>query len=250
MNDLLAKLKMYGVGRFIAYSVSEIYRKIWLERVALSFSQNGEDVVIHRLLKNKKKGFYVDIGANDPTRFNNTKYFYLRGWRGINIEPDFDCFVKIKKERQRDINLNLGIGRANSELTFYQFKTNTLSTFSKSEAKKYENQGYVLMAKKSVKVRKLSDVLRKYLKKRKIDFMAIDTEGYDNEVLASNDWAKYRPRIICIESVKHLIKKLGRDTKLEDVLIKKGYIKCFDNGLNSFYIDNQSYPNFRPGKFE
>ena len=240
---------MYGIRRFVAYTASEIYRKVWLEQVVHSFSQNGEDLVIHRLLKNKKKGFYVDIGANDPTRFNNTKYFYLRGWRGINIEPDLDCFIKLKRERLRDINLNIGIGKTNSELTFYQFKTKTLSTFSKSEAEKYRSQGYTLLAKKSVKVKKLSNVLRKYLKGKKIDFMAIDTEGFDNAVLASNDWVKYRPKIICIESVRHLIKKLGRDTHLEDILVKRGYVKRLDNGLNSFYIDNRTFLNFRSGKF-
>lgn len=241
MNDLLAKLKMYGIRRFIAYSASEIYRKVWLERVILSFSQNGEDVVIHRLLENKKKGFYIDIGANDPTRFNNTKYFYLRGWWGINIEPDLDCFIKIKKERPRDINLNIGIGKKNSELTFYQFKTSTLSTFSQSEAKKYQSQGYKLLIKRQVRVNKLSDILGKYLKGKKIDFMTIDTEGYDKEVLISNNWSKYRPKVICIESVKHQIKKLGEDTLLEDFLVKVGYGKHLDNGLNCFYIDKQAY---------
>ena len=239
---------MYGIRRFVAYTASEIYRKVWLEQVVHSFSQNGEDLVIHRLLKNKKKGFYVDIGANDPTRFNNTKYFYLRGWRGINIEPNFNCFVRIKKERPRDINLNIGISKKNSELTFYQFKTNTLSTFSESEAKKYQRQGYKLSAKRKVRVKKLSDILAKYLKRKKIDFLTVDTEGYDKEVLISNNWTKYRPKVICIESVEHLIEKFGKDTGLEDLLVKVGYEKHLDNGLNCFYIDKLAY--FRLGKLE
>jgi FkbM family methyltransferase len=237
MKDILAKFKLYGPTKFIHYSISEVYRKIWLERVRRSFSQNGEDVIIHKMLGNKKKGFYVDVGANDPLRFNNTMYFYVRGWKGINIEPDFNCFKKIEKERPRDINLNLGIGSSDSKLILYRFKTNTLSTFSKEEAKKFQKQGYKLIDSQKVKIKKLSEILKKYLKRNKIDFMTIDTEGYDKKVLLSNDWSKYRPRVICIESVKHLIKKLGKDTGLESFLVKAGYKKQFDNGLNCFYVD-------------
>jgi len=241
MNEVFAKLKMYGIRRFVMYSALELYRKVWLEGILRTFSQNGEDVVIHGLLKNKRNGFYVDIGANDPTRFSNTKYFYLQGWHGINIEPDLDGFIKIKKGRPNDINLNLGIGKANSKLIFYQFFPNTLSTFSESEAKKYQKQGYKLLTKKVVKVMKLTDVLGKYLKGKKIDFMTIDTEGYDMEVLESNNWSKYRPRVICIESVRHLISGPGKDIGLEVFLINVGYKKLFDNGLNSFYLDSRIY---------
>jgi FkbM family methyltransferase len=240
MKETLAKLRMYGFGRFATYLALELYRKIWLEGVVGSFSQNGEDLTIHKLLKNKKSGFYVDIGANDPTRFNNTKYFYQKGWSGINIEPDFNCFTKISKARQRDINLNLGIGRMSSNLVFYKFIPHTLSTFSGKEARRYLKQGYKLRGKKIVRVKKLSEVLDENIKDRKIDFMTIDTEGYDLEVLKSNDWSKYKPKVICIESVRHSIGKPKQVTSLESYLTVVGYSKILDNGLNSFYLDKRT----------
>lgn len=238
MDNLLIKLRIYGLRKFIIYSFSEIVRKIWLGGVMHRYSQKGEDYFIHKLLKFKKRGFYVDIGTNDPVRFNNTKYFYDRGWKGINIEPDVNCFRKIEKIRTRDINLNLGIGNANSELTFFQFIPDTLSTFSAKDAERYKRQGYTYMTKKKILVKKLSAVFEKYLGNKKVDFMTIDTEGYDREVLASNDWSKYRPKIICIESVEHLINGSGKDTGLEKLLIDKKYKKIWDNGINSIYLDD------------
>lgn len=237
MYKLLVKLKIYGMKRFLIYTILEIYRKIWLEHVIFSYSQNREDIIIRKLLKNKKIGFYVDIGANDPVRFNNTKSFYLKGWCGINIEPNIDCFNKINEDRKRDINLNIGIGQTNSNITFYKFMPNTLSTFSKKEADKYQSQGYILSTKKIIKTKKLTDVLRQYLKGRKIDFMSIDTEGYDMQVLLSNNWFKYRPTIICIETAEHTTKTKIKNKYLNKYLSKIGYRRYINNGVNSIYQD-------------
>ena len=85
MKNLFNKFKIYGLSRFVSYSISEVLRKVWSEPIRHSFSQNGEDLVIHKILNNKKRGLYVDIGTNDPVRFNNTKHFSLTGWKGINI---------------------------------------------------------------------------------------------------------------------------------------------------------------------
>lgn len=238
MDNLLIKLKVYGLKKFIIYSFSEIARKIWLEGFLHRYSQKGEDLFIHKLLKFKKNGFYVDIGTNDPVRFNNTKYFYDRGWHGINVEPDINCFRRIEKIRTRDINLNLGIGNANTKLTFFQFIPDTLSTFSVKDANRYKKQGYVYLIEKKVPIKKLAVIFKKYLGKKKIDFMTVDTEGYDREVLSSNDWTKYRPEIICIESVEHLINGSGKDNGLEKFLITKKYKKIWDNGINSIYLND------------
>lgn len=237
MKNLINKFKIYGLKRFAFYSISEILRKIWLEPIKRSFSQNGEDLIIHKILKNKKRGFYVDIGTNDPVRFNNTKHFSLTGWRGINIEPDVNCFLRIKKDRSRDINLNIGVSDTTSKLTFYKFIPDTLSTFSKKDAIKYKKMGYILASQKQIDVKPLSLILNKYLKGKQIDLMSIDTEGYDEKVLLSNNWIKYRPKVICVESVEHTFKCFGKDTGLKKIFAKHGYKKYLDNGVNCIYID-------------
>lgn len=236
MKTLIQKLRIYGPKIFLNYVFAELNNRLISRKIRNSYSQRGEDLVIDKLLGNKKGGFYVDIGAYDPFRFSNTYRFYKRGWRGINIEPDFENYKKFLIHRKKDINLNIGIGKG-SKLIFYRFMPDTLSTFSKSEADNYKKQGYKLIETRNVDVKKLSDVLRKYSKKRRLDFFTVDTEGYDLEVLKTNDWKTFRPKIICVESFEH--HKEGNEHKeydyIEPYLVKVGYKKVFENGLNSIY---------------
>ena len=138
----------------------------------------------------------------------------------------------------KNINLNLGIGREERELAFYKFLPDTLSTFSKDEAEKYIAQGYKLIETIKVKVRPLRNVLREHAKEKEIDFMSIDTEGFDMEVLKGSDWNQFRPRLICIESVVHTMDKniIQKEDNHESFLEELGYEKVFDNNLNSIYL--------------
>ncbi len=240
MNAIAEKLKIYGIRTFFSYLIMETLYRIWTNFFLGSYSQQGEDLFMEKLLK-KEKGFYVDVGANDPDRFNNTRLFYKKGWSGINVEPDPNLFAKLSRKRKRDINLNIGIGEERSDILFYKFIPHTLSTFSKEEADKYVRQGFRLVESKKVSVERLEDVLAKVPRATDIDFISIDTEGYDIHVLRSNDWKRFRPKLICIESVAHTIG--GEDNKKKDeheeYLKSVGYKKIFENGLNSIYEDEQ-----------
>ena len=165
-----------------------------------SYSQNYEDIIVDRLLDHKMKGFYVDIGANDPIRSNNTMRFYQRDWSGINIEPNVHCYLRIAAKRKKDINLNIGIGSEVSNSTFYSFLPETRSTFSAAVADELIGKGLRLVEKNEVEILPLSMVLDQYRSNKAIDFMSIDTEGYDDKVILSNDWDRHRPEVICIES--------------------------------------------------
>ena len=191
-----------------------------------SYSQWGEDIIIDNLLGQKSNGFYVDVGAYDPTRFSNTKRFYLKGWRGINIEPDPTKIKKFYKSRSKDINLNVGIANKNEIQDFFKFDPQTLSTFSKSAAADYQKQGYTLIETFKVKVNKLGQILEKERKNRQIDFFSIDTEGSDLEVLKSNNWKKFKPKVICIE---------GQGKNPEKLLVKLGYKKIYKTRTNSIF---------------
>src|SRR5215472_13324959 len=97
----------------------------------VSYAQNREDVVLYRALSGQSKGFYIDVGANDPTVCSITKCFYELGWNGINIEPVREVFQRLAAERTRDINLNIGISNRRQTLPFYEcVSESTLSTFS------------------------------------------------------------------------------------------------------------------------
>src|SRR3989344_5642181 len=139
IKKISSQLKAYGFNMLIRNLSWEIrMRTMWTLRI--SFSQDLEDILIDKLLGKKKRGLYVDVGAYDTTRFSNTKKFYLRGWQGINIEPDPIRIDKFYKERQRDINLNFGVANKNGRLDFYKFNPQTLSTFSQKQAQAYQKQ--------------------------------------------------------------------------------------------------------------
>jgi FkbM family methyltransferase len=200
-----------------------------------SYSQHREDIIIDKLLGNKKKGFYVDVGANNPTGFNNTKRFYDKGWNGINIEPNTRGYKLFLKERKRDINLNIGISKKEGKLILYEMEPDMLSTFSENEMKGYKKNGYKLVKERKVKTLPLKKVLEKYAKNKKIDFFSIDTEGFDMQVLESNDWKKYKPKVICIETVQNA----GEEKpEIEKFLEKVYYKRVYKNNTNSVYIQN------------
>lgn len=210
-----------------------------LTRYQKSYSQTGEDLILNFLLKNKKNGFYVDIGANDPININNTYFFYKKGWNGINIEPNNLKNKLLASFRKRDLNLNIGIGTKNENIDFYCFREDVLSTFSKSVADDYTKMGHKILEIKKIQVYPLSLIFDKHLNGRNIDFLSIDTEGNDLDVLKSNDWNKYRPNFLIIETLEY--KKDNSGKKLNNLynahLNSLGYEKIAETYINTIYHD-------------
>lgn len=212
--------------RGLAHNAWHEIKMLFGQNFFQTYAQNGEDIVIDNLLGRKKKGTYVDIGAYDPTRFSNSNRFYKRGWKGINIEPDPKRIKNFYKERSRDTNLNIGIANKNGVLKFYKFEPNTLSTFSKNSANTYKKQGYNLSEVIEIPTQRIADVLSRCSMGKKIDFFSIDTEGFDLEVLKSNDWKRFQPRVICVEAGK----------EVENFLSDLGYKKVYQSATNSVFV--------------
>jgi len=179
-----------------------VTHKHCLRHLNLSFSQEGEDLVLHRHLNYKASGFYVDVGAHHPYRFSNTFKFYLKGWRGINIDPLPGSMALFNKKRPGDTNLEIGIsGNDSEELTYYMFNEPTLNTFDGSLVKRAEEGNYQLVKTVGIKTYRLATVLDQHLQQgQAIDFLTIDVEGFDLNVLQSNNWNKYRPYLVVAES--------------------------------------------------
>lgn len=200
-----------------------------------SYSQLGEDRIIDKMLGGRS-GFYVDVGTNDPFRFSNTARFWKKGWMGITIEPDPLLHENIKKVRTDGINLNVGVGTKKGILPFYKFEPHTLSTFSEEEKNKYLSEGYKLQGIVDVPVITLGEILKKHADKKQIDLLSIDTEGFDYEVLQSNDWTRFKPKLICIEAVEHVSGKPGKlQKKQEAFILSHGYKKVYENKINAVY---------------
>ncbi len=197
-----------------------------------SYSQEGEDLILARMLGEKKEGFYIDVGAHHPKRFSNTFLFYKRGWRGINIEARPGSKKLFDKIRPRDINVEAPISSEDKILKYYMFNEPALNSFSKEISNSRNGlEDYKIIKEIDLHTKTLKDVLdSNMMGDQHIDFMTIDVEGLDYDVLVSNDWAKYKPSIILIEDVEFDLHSVGK-SKVYNYLIGKGYsliVKIFN----------------------
>lgn len=184
-----------------------------------SYSQEGEDLILQRIFANKNNGFYVDVGAHHPFRYSNTHLLYQQGWRGINIEPTPQAIKYFNRSRKRDINLNLAISNTQQNLTLYMFEDSALNTFDPERMRTIlSSKQSNLIKKTKINTEKLADVFKKYLPKhQKIDLMNIDVEGFELNVLNSNNWSTHKPQVVLIENlnnskINQFINKLGYHT--------------------------------------
>lgn len=188
-----------------------------------SYSQEGEDMILRRLFEKQKAGFYVDVGAHHPKRFSNTYFFYKIGWRGINIDAMPGSMNIFKKLRPRDINIEKPISDCRQVLTYYSFNEPALNGFSKELSEKRNGlDSYKIISKEKLETAPLSKILDTYLPvNQSIDFMSIDVEGLDFNVLKSNNWNIYRPKIILIEIL---------DSSLDEIETSEiaSFLKQFD----------------------
>lgn len=239
MSKLKLALKKI-LPEWMVVSISTV-KDFFFDRKALeSYSQEGEDIILRRIFERKKFGFYVDVGAYHPKRFSNTYFFYERGWRGINVDAMPYSMIRFKIIRPRDINLEVPISSNNQTLTYYVFNEPALNGFSKvlSIERDSSNDGYKLINKIEMKTHTLEEVLEKHLpRNQQIDFMSVDVEGFDYEVLISNNWTRFRPQVVLVEVLKKSFEELKKH-KLTQFMQHKGYslfTKC-ENTV--FYMDS------------
>lgn len=168
----------------------------------LHYSQEGEDVVLARLLGVKCDGFFVDIGAHHAIRFSNTYSLYRRGWRGLNIDATPGSMESFRRIRPDDINLEMAISDRKEPLVFSLFREGALNTFDRQLAQSYIKDGWELTGTLELVPQTLAEVLEQHLEAgQKIDLMSVDVEGEDLRVLQSNDWNRYCPEFVIIEAL-------------------------------------------------
>ena len=195
-----------------------------------SYSMDKEDLVIEEYFKNKNKGVYIDVGCYHPLQRNNTMLLYQKGWRGINIDISDFSIKLFKFLRPDDFNLNVAVSNKEGEIDmFFQKKLSQLSTIKENSAKK-AFQGNILNQK--ILSRKLTSILDegKY-KDQKIDFLNVDAEGADFEVLQSLDLNKYSPELICIE----VIEKDLENSDVFNFLYKNRYKKIWSGVFSHIF---------------
>jgi FkbM family methyltransferase len=199
----------------------------------VSYAQNFEDVMLWRALRDVGHGFYIDVGANDPTLYSVTKAFYLRGWRGINLEPTSSFFDRLAAERPEDTNLRLAAGAGPGRLTLYDVVDTGLSTTDAEVAERHRRAGFAVTTSE-VEVRTLDDICAQFAP-ADIHFVKIDVEGTEKDVLAGLDLRRWRPWILVIEATVPGAQVENHD-QWEDHVLGRGYRFAYADGLNRFYV--------------
>lgn len=209
--------------------------------VNLSFSQEGEDLILARYFENRAKGFFIDIGAHHPKKYSNTYKFYKTGWRGINVDAMPGSMELFKAIRPYDINLEMPVSDESTTLTYFIFNETALNTLDPNEANlKNNTNGYKIVQKLELKTTRLDELLSKYLPKNivNIDFMTIDVEGLDLQVLKSNDWIKYRPELILVEELRTDLETVMLKSPVFAFMKEQGYSLICRSYNTSFYKAN------------
>ena len=182
------------------------------EMTSIAFSSSGEDVMAVSWLRSSGIDLstvrYLDIGAAEPKRLSNTYLLYTLGASGVLVEPDPDQVHELRSARSRDTVLSAAIAfddRRRAPLA--RMRRRVFNTFLEGHAEKIiaassgwpGNQQESIVDRIEVDLLPINDVIERYMGGVAPDFLSIDTEGCDFDILRSLDLARFRPRLICIE---------------------------------------------------
>lgn len=213
-----------------------------------SYSQSGEDMLAaylaHNLHLNEVK--YLDIGAYSPTHLSNTYFFYERGSSGVCVEANPNLSKEFKLVRGRDTVLNVAISPTDNGIApFYILDAPTLSTLSKAEADRLvKEEGVQLVQTIDLPVLSISQLLLSEFQDRNLNFLSLDVEGLDFQIMKNFDFNYVRPEILCLETLEY--KKSGiqsKNSELITFIVQNGYSVYADTQINTIFVDNNKWIN-------
>lgn len=196
------------------------------------YNQAGEDAIVmntFNYLFPKTKGFYIDVGAYHPYKHSNAYMLFKAGWRGINIDPRPGSKKLFDHYRKEDINIEAGVGANNSTMTYYMIdEKSTMNTFSRENL---ENLGIYkdVKARIEIPVYTLSSLLDKIKCTTQIDYLNIDAEGFEMQILSGIDFSNVKPSVISIEKNNVFSLQDVIDSEVNKYLSGKGYIAYAKN---------------------
>ena len=192
-----------------------------------SYAMDNEDTAVLSYFKDKKNGFYVDVGCYHPIHRNNTYVLHKQDWNGVNIDTSEFSIDLFNHMRPKDLNYNCAISNRNEIIKlFYQKELSQLSTTVSDQAKTVF-QGNI--KEKEIQAFTLDEILNKgKFKNNKIDFLDIDVEGADLKVLEGLSFDIYKPELVCVEIHAKEIKR----SDIYNFLVNKNY-ELFWSGVFS-----------------
>jgi FkbM family methyltransferase len=192
-----------------------------------SYSQFGEDLLLWEFFGAKSEGFFVEVGANHPTKCSQTRLFEQHGWKGILVEPIARNCEMLRQQRpgSRIFQCALGApeqrGRARLNVAAGNDGLSGLNL----------NDGVVVDRVEEVEVRTLDEILAE-AGNPNIDFLSVDVEGLELQVLRGFDLARHRPSVVLVED--HL-QQLG----VHRHFVRHGYRVVKRTGVNNWYVPKQ-----------
>ena len=213
------------------YILQNLYIKNKIYKKRKFYSQSKEDIFVLKYFKNKKKGLYVDVGCHHPSRINNTFLLYKHGWRGVNIDMSKLSIDLFDVSRKEDVNIHSAVSTKNKIIDYYTNKNLFLSAsiIQKKGSSKFKY-------KEKVSSKPLTKILDKTIyKDKQIDFLSIDAEGADYEVLKSLDFKKYKPKLITIEN-NEMIPEEYFQSEIFKLLEQNNYVFVNKVGVTNFFL--------------
>lgn len=202
----------------------------------VSYAQNYEDVMLWRVLKHIEKGFYIDVGANDPNIESVTKALYMRGWRGINVEPLPSHYEDLVVARPRDINIWAAAGASEGVIDLWECQVRGWATASQDVAKRHEAAGHPGTLHK-VPLTTLRAICEKF-SVNEIHFLKIDVEGFEEVVIKGMDFRRFRPWLMVVEATVPNSQNENYHS-WEFNILENGYKFAYCDGLNRFYVADE-----------
>jgi hypothetical protein len=206
----------------------------------LSFAQSGEDLIANFIFHYLQvpKITYLDVGAHDPVAINNTYFFYRRGFRGVLVEPNVEMCKKLRAVRPQDTTLEAGIGvTAAREADYYLMTESAWNTFSKEEAEHMTRvTGGNIKVERVVKMPllEINEVMAKHFGGAPT-FLSIDAEGLHLAILKTMDFKKFRPAVICVETLIAGTKKYIPE--IPAFMSTQNYVVRGSTFVNTIFVD-------------
>ena len=190
--------------KFLYFFVHRFYNR--KNSVHKSFTRYGLDLLLKHFFRDKKEGIYIDVGCFHPKLANNTYLLYKKGWSGINIDVDPHTIEMFNYLRPRDYNKQIAVSDKSGEVELYFYHDRSaINTLSKET---FDARGGKSLDVKKIKSQTLNSIIENSLfKDKKIDFLTIDVEGYEMNVLKGFDINRYRPDIIVLEFIDYASKE-------------------------------------------
>jgi FkbM family methyltransferase len=201
------------------------------KRLKFTYAQEGEDIIAQALLP-EPEGFYVEVGGFHPVSISNTYLFYRKGWRGIVIDPVPRVAELFRKRRPKDLILEYAVSDKEGTRQFDIMRATETNRLAEGPT----DPAQIPLSSIQVQCRKLSSILNDHLPPgRKIDFLTVDAEGHDINVLMSNDWQRFRPRLVAVEDFLP-----SAQSPICQFLAQKGYTLTITSKMTRFFVASEN----------